>query len=151
MCLCNRSNSAKKKRRAPLTQKETAHAYRSVVRVSTASKSVVLKLQCLKTHDYATDVVCHLGTSCLFSTCFCLPFTLRGGRRVKIAVTQMMKSYYRKQCILRHHDINDRTYETIDFLFRPSDIYRHIAQPYYHAVMLNIATWAHEYFRKHVT
>ncbi len=32
---------------------------------------------------------------------------------------------------LQHHDINDRTqYETIDFLFRPSDIYRHIAQPY---------------------
>ncbi len=33
-----------------------------------------------------------------------------------------MKRYYRKQCILRHHEINDRTYETIDFLFRPSDI-----------------------------
>ncbi len=27
VCSCNRSKSAKKKRRAPLTQKETAHAY----------------------------------------------------------------------------------------------------------------------------
>ncbi len=95
VCTCNCSNSAKKKRRAPLTQKETAHAYSSVVWFSTASKSVVLKLQCLKTRDHATDVVRHLGTSCSFSTCFCLPFTLRGGRRVKIAVTQMMKRYYR--------------------------------------------------------
>ncbi len=43
----------------------------------------------------------------------------------------MMKRFYRKQCILRHHDINNRTqYETIEFLFRPSDIYRHIARPY---------------------
>ncbi len=43
-----------------------------------------------------------------------------------------MKKYYRKQCILRHHEINDRAkYETLDFLFRQSDIYRHIAQPYY--------------------
>ncbi len=42
-----------------------------------------------------------------------------------------MKKYYRKRCILRHQEINDRAkYETIDFLFRPSDIYRHIAQPY---------------------
>ncbi len=67
----------------------------------------------------------------LISPCFCLPFTPRGGWRIKITVTQIMKRYYRKQCILRHHEINDRTeYETIDFLFRPSDIYRHIAQPY---------------------
>ncbi len=45
MCLCNCSKSAKKKTRAPFTNKETAnayrrcltaHAYRSVVRVSTA-------------------------------------------------------------------------------------------------------------------
>ncbi len=45
---------------------------------------------------------------------------------------QIMKSYYRKQCILRTHEMNDGTYyETIDSLFRPSDIYRHIAQPYH--------------------
>ncbi len=41
----------------------------------------------------------------LISICFCLPFTPRGGRRIKIAVTQMMKIYYRNQCILRLHPI----------------------------------------------
>ncbi len=126
VCLCNCSKSAKK--RAPLTQKETAHAYMSVVCFNG------LKSQCLKTRDHATDpsfrnellvvswlVVLHLLLP---------PFTPRGGRRIKITVNQMKKRYYRKQCILRYHEINDRTkYETIYFLFRPSDIYRHIAQP----------------------
>ncbi len=97
-------------------------------------KIFVLKLQFLKTCDHATDVVPRLGTSSWFCPgwSFCLSFTPRGGRHIKIAVTQMMKRYYCKQCILRHHEINDRTwYETIDFLFCPSDIYRHIAQPYF--------------------
>ncbi len=59
-------------------------------------KSFVLKLQCLKTRDHATDVVPRLGTSSSFcpggwsfSTCFCLPFTPRGGQRIKIAVTKI--------------------------------------------------------------
>ncbi len=106
--------------KSALLHTETVHAYnvRSVVCVSTA-QSVVLKLQCLKTRDHATDVVPRLGTSWSFSTCFCLSFTPRGGWHVKIAVAHIMKRYYRKQCILWHHDINDRTYETIDFLFRP--------------------------------
>ncbi len=58
--------------------------------------------------DHVTDVVPRLGTSSWFCPgwSFCLPFTSRGGRRIKIAVTQMMKS---KQCILRHHEINDKT------------------------------------------
>ncbi len=101
-------------------------------------KIFVLKLQFLKTCDHATGVVPRLGTSSWFCPgwSLCLPFTLRSGRRIKIAVTQMMKRYYCKQCILRHHEINDRTwYETIDFLFCPSDIYRHIAQPYFQTCM----------------
>ncbi len=59
--------------------------------------------------DHATDVVPRLGTSSWFCpggsfyTCFCLPFTPRGGRRIKIYVTQIMKMYNRKQCIVRHH------------------------------------------------
>ncbi len=67
MCLCNCSKSGKKKKRAPLTQKETAHAYSSVVCLN-SFKSVVLELQCLETRDHAnvTDVVRHLGTSSLF-------------------------------------------------------------------------------------
>ncbi len=49
--------------------------------------------------DHATDVVPRLGTSSWFCPAwFCLPFMPRGGRRIKIAVTQMMKKYYRKQC-----------------------------------------------------
>ncbi len=59
MCLCNCSKSAKKKRRAPLTQKEMAHAYMSVFCFN-GLKSVVLKLQCLKTRVHATDVVSRL-------------------------------------------------------------------------------------------
>ncbi len=60
--------------------------YSSVVWVSTAQYQF-LQLQCLKTRDHATDVVPRLGTSS--SLCpgwFCLSFTLRGGRRIKIAV-----------------------------------------------------------------
>ncbi len=128
MCLCNCSKSAKKRNRASLTQKETVCCLSF-----NGLKSVVLKLQCLQTRVHATDVVPRLGTSSSLCPCwsFCVPFTPCGGRRIKIAVTQMMKRYYRKLCILRHHEINDRTlYEMIDFLFRPSDIYRHIAQPY---------------------
>ncbi len=72
--------SRQKKKRVPLTQKETAHAY-SCCLIFNALKSVVLKLQCLKTRDHATDVVPRLGTSSSlcpgwsFSTCFCLLLT----------------------------------------------------------------------------
>ncbi len=98
-------------------------------------KSACIKLQCFKKRIHATDVVPRLGTCSSFcplwsfSTWFCLSFTPPWWR-VKIAITQIMKRYYRKQCILWHHEINDRTlYEMIEFLFRLSDIYRHIAQP----------------------
>ncbi len=107
MCLCNCSKTAKKKRRALLTQKETTHAYSSVI-----------EFQRLKIGRFKTAVLknawacyrCSLVTSSWFCPgCFCLSFTSRGGQRIKIAVTQMIKRYYCKQCILRHHDINDRT------------------------------------------
>ncbi len=101
--------SRQKRKSAPLTQKETAHAYSSVVCYN-GLKSVVLKLQCLKTRDHATDVVPRLVTSSwLCHGSFCLSFTPRGERRIKIAVTQMIKRYYWKQCTLQHHEINDRT------------------------------------------
>ncbi len=40
---------------------------------------------------HATDVVPRLGTSSSFCP------------------DEIMKKYYRKQCILQHHEINDRT------------------------------------------
>ncbi len=74
-----------------------------------------LKIGCfktavLKTRDHATDVVPRLVTSsslCPGSVSRHVPWG--GGRRIKIAVTQMMKRFYHKQCISQHHDINDRT------------------------------------------
>ncbi len=87
-----------------------------------------IKISCFKTAVLKNACSCYI-CSPSFRNCpgwsFCLPVT----QRIKITVTQIMKRYYHKQCILRHHNINDRTYETIAFLFRPSDIYRHIAQP----------------------
>ncbi len=74
-------------------------------------KSVVLKLQFLKTCDHASDAVPRLGMSSWFCPgwSFCLLVAPHGGWRIKIAVTSIMKMYYPKQCILRHYEINDRT------------------------------------------
>ncbi len=137
MCLCNCSKQIKRKKHASLTQTQRRRTHITFCCLCfNGLKSVCIKLQCFKMRVHATDVtlVPLLGTSTWFCPgcwSFCLPFTSRGGRRIKIAVTQMMKRHYCKECILRHHEINYRIYyETIDFLFRPSDIYRHIAQPW---------------------
>ncbi len=52
----------KKKKRAPLTQKETAHAYRSVFEFQQLEISC-FKTAVLKLRDHATDVVPRLGMS----------------------------------------------------------------------------------------
>ncbi len=65
VCLCNCSKLAKKKKLAPLTQKETAHAFR-LNRHMHSLKSVVLKRQCLKTCEHTTNVVPRLVTSSWF-------------------------------------------------------------------------------------
>ncbi len=96
----------KKKKHVPLTQKETAHAYSSVVEFQR------LKIGCFKTAVLKNAWPCDrcilsFSNELLVLWSFCLSFTPRGERRIKIAVTQIMKRYYRKQCILRHHDINN--------------------------------------------
>ncbi len=108
--------SRQKRKGAILSHRKRRHTHIGLLFVLCFNglKSVVLKLQCLNTRDHAnvTDVVRHLGTSS--SLCpgwsFCLSFTPRGGRCIKTAVTQMMKRYYRKQCILQKHDINERLF-----------------------------------------
>ncbi len=109
LCLCNRSKPIKrqKKARSSHTETETAHAYSCLC--FNGLKSVVLKLLCLKTRVHATDVVPRLGTSSLFCRVGSCSYSEPPASVSTLhAVIQMMKKYYRKQCILRHHEINDR-------------------------------------------
>ncbi len=124
--------------RAPLTETDGAHIHIALLFVFQRLKISCFKTAVLKTRVHATVVVPSLGIAHHFVLADSAPTRSHlllsplhaPWWRVKIAVIQMMKNDYRKQCILRHNEINDRAkYETIDFLFRPSDIYRHIAQP----------------------
>ncbi len=122
VCLCNRSKPIKRQKK----QKTAVLSHRN----RDVHTALLFAFQQLKIGCFKTAV---LKNTCPFYRCSpsfssgCSPPGSVSPSR-PIAVIQMMKKY-RKQCIFRHHEINDRTYETIDFLFRPSDIYRHIAQP----------------------
>ncbi len=114
VCLCNRSKPIKRQKknaRSSHTETETAHCSSQKQKqlgclCFNSLKSLVLKLQCLKMRVHATDVVPRLVLVVLHLVLSPLHVPWW---HVKIAVIQMMKKYYRKQCILRHHEINDRT------------------------------------------
>ncbi len=62
------------------------------------------------------QIVPRLGTSSLFCRVWSCSYSEPPASVSTLhTVIQMMKKY-RKQCILRHHEINDRAYETIDFI-----------------------------------
>ncbi len=107
--LCNRSKPIKRQKKKSAV---LSHRNRDGARIQlgclcfNSLKSVVLKLQCLKMRVHATDVVPRLVLVVLHLVLSPLHVPWW---HVKIAVIQMMKKYYRKQCILRHDEINDRS------------------------------------------
>ncbi len=105
VCLCNRSKPIKrqKKKRGPLTQKQRRRTHIALLFVFQR-----LKIGCFKTAVHATDVVPRLGMSSLFCRVGSCSYSEPPASVSTLhAVIQMMKKY-RKQCILRHHEINDR-------------------------------------------
>ncbi len=99
--------------RALLTETETAHTYNLALLFVFQR----LKIGCFKTAVLKNVCPCYRCSPLFRNVLIVLSWLIvllllfplhASWWRVKIAVIQIMKKYYRKQCILRHHEINDR-------------------------------------------